>query len=717
MIAEIVSLAKKLEPIALIGAGGIGKTSVALAVLHHDHIKERFGDNRRFICCDQFPASRAQFLARLSKVIGAGVENPDDVTPLQPFLSSREMILILDNAESILDPQGADAQGIHDVVKELSRYKNICLGITSRISTVPPHCNRPTIPPLSMESACDIFYAIHKTPGGRTDLIRDLVKQLDFHALSITLLATTASHNMWDYERLVQEWETQRAQVLQANYNESLAATIELSLASPTFQKLGPDARDLLGVVAFFPQGINENNLEWLFPAISNRRVIFDKFSVLSLTSLSNGFITMLAPIRDYLCPQTPDSSPLLCTTRDHYFNRLSVKVAPHKPGFEEARWIVSEDVNVEHLLYVYTAIGANPGEAWDACARFMKHLAWHKPRKTVLRQRIEGLPDDHPSKPRCLFQLARLFHSIGNDEEQKQVLTHTLGLERKRGNELRIARTLDRLADTNRMLGLHEEGISQVREASEIFERLGRQTDQSDCLITLAWLFFYAEQLDSAEEAATRAVESSPGAGREFQVCQCHRLLGKIYHSKGEKEKAIHHFHSALEIASTPNCHSELFWVHLGLAVLFRDEGEFDDAHVHIEQAKSDAADATYNLGRAMDVHARIWFQQGKFEEARDEALGAIEIYEKLGALKDLGDCKGLLGEIDSAIENRTTAVGSNSGGDGELLETILCPAFLDSAFSVHDTASTPITYSRFFRFFKWGKWTAVQSAGHASV
>ena len=179
LIEKVVSLAERLEPVALIGAGGIGKTSIALAILHDHRIKKRFGDNRRFIRCDQFPASLPHLLNRLSKVIGACIDNPEDLTPLRPFLSSVEMILFLDNAESILDPQGVDAQKIYTVVEELSRFTNICLGITSRISTIPPHFKRPVISALSAESACEIFYSIYDN-GGQSKVVNDLVRQLDF---------------------------------------------------------------------------------------------------------------------------------------------------------------------------------------------------------------------------------------------------------------------------------------------------------------------------------------------------------------------------------------------------------------------------------------------------------------------------------------------------------------------------------------------------------
>jgi len=657
LIEEIVSLAEDLTPIALIGAGGIGKTSIALAVFHHDRIKQRFGDNRRFILCDQFPASRTHLLARLSKVIGAGVENPEDLTPLRPFLSSTDMILILDNAESILEPQGADAREMYGVVEELSRFSNICLGITSRISTIPPRCKVLTIPTLSIDAARDAFYHIYGN-GKRTDLVDRILGQLDSHLLSLTLLATVAYHDKWDNDRLAKEWDAHRKQALWTNRSESLAAMIELSLASPMFRKLGSDARDLLSVVAFFPQGINENNLDWLFPtrtaskwllpATPDRRNMLDKFCALSLTYRSNGFVMMLAPLRDYFRPKDPRSSPLLCKIKKCYFRQLSVFFNHDKPSFDKTQWITSEDMNVEHLLDVFTTIDAGSRKVWAACGHFFKHLYWHKVRLVMLGPKIEGLPDDHPSKPGCLLQLSLLFGAVGNNVEKKRLLTHTLKLWRQRRNDLQVASTLGVISNANRVLGLNGEGIQQAREALGIYKRRNRISGQAHSLQMLAWLLYDDNQLNASEEAALRAINLLSGKRERFVVCQCYRVLGLICCSRTETEKAIDHIESALKIASRFNWNGQLFWVNYQLAELFFKEGRLGDAHATVERAKSYAINRPYHLGRAMQLQTKFWYEEGKFEVAESAALRAADVYERLGAAGDLERCRALLRNIE---------------------------------------------------------------------
>ena len=64
-------------------------------------------------------------------------------------------------------------------------------------------------------------------------------------------------------------------------------------------------------------------------------------------------------------------------------------------------------------------------------------------------------------------------------------------------------------------------------------------------------------------------------------------------------------------------------------------------------ELAKLYAVNDPYNLGFAMKLQAFVWYLQSRFEDAKSEALHALEIYERLGAIKDVGHCRDLLQKI----------------------------------------------------------------------
>ena len=673
LIDEVVTLAESLTPVALIGAGGIGKTSIALTVLHHDRVKQQFGENRRFIRCDQFPATLNHLLNRLSEVIGAGIKSPKDLTPLRPFMSSN-MIMVLDNAESILDPEGPDAGEIYDLVEELSELPTLCLCITSRISTVPHECKTIEVPVLSMDAACQAFYHIYKLEK-ESDLANEILEQLEFHPLSITLLATVGHQNKWKMERLKGEWDKRRTSVLQTRHKKSFAVVIELSLTSPMFQEFGPDARGLLGVVAFFPQGVDENNIDWLFPTISNRIDIFDGLCVLSLTSRSNGFITMLAPLRDYLSPDDPRLSPLLCAAKDRYFIRMSVYPDPDKSDSKEIRWIASEDANVEHLIDVFATIDANSDDIWEACDKFMAHLYWHKPRLTFLAPKIQWLPDNHCYKSGYLVELSMFLGSIGNDIDCKKLLNRALKPEREQGSDVGVARILSHLCDASRHMGLYDEGAQQARDGLEIYESLGNKEGQAQCLIQLAWFSLEQEQLGAAEEAASRAMNLLPETGDQFFVCNSHHILGLIYRSKGEIEKAVHHLEAALAIASSFDWRGQLFDIHFSLATLFCDEGKLDSAHIHAERTKLYAVNNPYGLGKAMIQQAAVWWRQYKLEETSSEVLRAAEIFEKLGSSWGMRVCGEILEHIQKGRDGLV-----DSGQLREFLHTMPLPGVLFS-------------------------------------
>ena len=163
LVQRIISSAENFTSMTLVGTGGIGKTSITLTALNDSQIKQRFGDNRTFIRCDRLTASHTHFLRRLSEATGAGVKNPEDLSTMRRYLPSKEMVIVLDNAESILGLAETNSQEIYTIVDELSQFPNIWLIITSRISnTLPPHFDIIEIPTLSVGAGRETFYQIYR---------------------------------------------------------------------------------------------------------------------------------------------------------------------------------------------------------------------------------------------------------------------------------------------------------------------------------------------------------------------------------------------------------------------------------------------------------------------------------------------------------------------------------------------------------------------------
>ena len=301
-------------------------------------------------------------------------------------------------------------------------------------------------------------------------------------------------------------------------------------------------------------------------------------------------------------------------------------------------------------------------------------HLYWHKPRLVTLEPRIKELPDGHYFKPDCLFWLSLLFQSVGNYAESKQLLTHTLKLQREQGGGLRAADTLRWISSVNGLLGLYKEGVEQAKEALEIYKQHNRIQGQGYSLYELAWLLHRDDQIDAAEEAISQVIDLLLGGGEEkYTICGCYRLLGTIRYSRGEVEEAIKHFETVLEIASSFNWHYQLFWTNYTLAKLFVDENRSDDAHVHIERAKSHAINDPYNLGCAMKLRARVCYKEHKLEEGKAEAMRAAEVFEGIGATEYVEECKAILRDIEEAIDE--PAVSHESDSNSELLEVVLVP------------------------------------------
>jgi Cdc6-like AAA superfamily ATPase len=140
---DILQLFHQNTPrIAILGAGGMGKTSLAQAVIHHPEIVARYGLLRFFVTCDSVTTE-----VQLAALIGAhlGLESGKDLTrPVFNHLSqSPPTLLILDNFETPWEPRESRGD-VEEFLSLLTDAKHLALMVCTNclISSMSSCCQR-----------------------------------------------------------------------------------------------------------------------------------------------------------------------------------------------------------------------------------------------------------------------------------------------------------------------------------------------------------------------------------------------------------------------------------------------------------------------------------------------------------------------------------------------------------------------------------------------
>ncbi|KAJ6453569.1 P-loop containing nucleoside triphosphate hydrolase protein, partial [Mycena sanguinolenta] len=259
-LQDIMKIVDQQTPrIAILGPGGMGKTSLARAVLHHPATVVKF-EQRFFISAESATTS-----VELAALIGlhVGLDPGQDLTRsiVQYFSRRPSCLLILDNLETVWEPVQSGA-GMEEFLSLLTEVKHLGLIITMRGTERPAKVQwtRPffvPLQPLSHSAAQQIFMDI--TDHSHT--IEDMNQLLGFTdnmPLAVDLIAHLVGYE--GIENVLAQWQMEKTAMLSIGNDRksNLDVSIKLSLSSP---RITDESKNLLSLLSVLPNGLSDAEL------------------------------------------------------------------------------------------------------------------------------------------------------------------------------------------------------------------------------------------------------------------------------------------------------------------------------------------------------------------------------------------------------------------------------------------------------------------------
>ena len=557
-INAVVALLQQRRFVTLVGPGGIGKTTVALAAA--ERLIASYADRVQFI--DLAPLANPNLVpSALASVLGIGILSDNPVSGLISYLRDKQMLLVLDNCEHVVQAAAAltlellkGAPGIH--ILATSREPLRAEG--EHVKRLPPLDYPPVSAGLTAAeamnfSAVQLFVERAAASSYEFDLsdetapfVAEICRRLDGVALAVELAASRVdffgvrdlASRLDDRFRLL---EKGRRTALPRH--QTLRATLDWS-----YELLSESERVILRRLAVL---VGSFTLESASAIAADEDIptldVVDCVATLVAKSLISADVSdaivryrLFETMRAYALAKLTESGEANDVVRRHaeYFRDLFFQdpSGPHAeptPTIERVDFYRREIDNVRAALdwafSTSAAEGATIGIALTAAyAPVWLHLSFIGECRERLERALVRLKPDMALSARSLLQIhvalgLALVYSTGPSEKAKMFLSKAL----------EISETLD-----------------------DVDSRL-------QALWAMLIYRFNNGELLPALTLGETFLETARQAGGSFDIGGGHRLIGSVLHYAGNQKRARDHLERAVQLNTQPGAGRHVLWSH----------------------------------------------------------------------------------------------------------------------------------------------------------
>ncbi|KZV94421.1 hypothetical protein EXIGLDRAFT_737042 [Exidia glandulosa HHB12029] len=649
--------------LAIMGAGGLGKTTLANAVVQHVKVATTFVA-RRFLVSAEAAAGVDDFLTGMLTTFGLSASSDPLTSLLRHFRSHDRTLLVIDNLETIWNSANAQQRRMtEDVLLKLDKVTSLTLIITCRGADLPPDikwANRDAVvlPTLSPDAALDTFTDIAGDIPASDRPVRDaLLREVDYMPLAVTLLArlVVRGKQLRDLER---RWNSVHTSMLRTQPNgrlDNVDASVQLSIAY--LPSDDPAPLQLLSLCAQLPDGLRllvRMELERLcgFRDLDGALDVIQGLALVYVTD--DETVRMLSPIRLYVLEKHIPQA-------DHHASLLQIYygIARQAPPDVDTRFSAARDKilpelsNLDALLLSEIQQFDDPPstDLIDAVYAASRFSANHVPNERLLMAlipRIEHLP----SYLAVSLEILATIHLLHNAYDLSlEAAARARSLYQSLDRRSNAADCDRQVAVVHRLKGNYPKAIASLFAARETYNDLDRQLSVAYCDSELALVAHNQGRFDDATSLFTSAQEVFLRLDEPAAAAVCQEILGDIHRIRGDYHAAETQLVSALQTYTSLGSMGDIASCSCSLGDVYRLQRRFDAALESLQVAYDIGQKQGDTLRRATALRFRsyVHWDQGQDAQARRLLLDAQHLFESIEFSRGSEQCADRLAKLDS--------------------------------------------------------------------
>ena len=250
------------------------------------------------------------------------------------------------------------------------------------------------------------------------------------------------------------------------------------------------------------------------------------------------------------------------------------------------------------------------------------------------------------------LSAIGGVYDDLGQRDKALEYYEQALLIREKVGDQVGLATTLNNIGLVYDHLGQRDKALEYYEQALPIREKVGDQGGLGDTLNNIGGVYFALGQRDKALKYYERTLVIDEEVEDKARLATTLNNIGMVYGALGQRDKALKYYEQALPIIEIVGDRAMMAGVLNNIGLVYRQLGQNDKALDYFQQDLAISEEMGDRVGMTSTLNniGTVYHNLGQSDKALEYYQQALPILEEVG---DRAEMASILNNIGGAYYN----------------------------------------------------------------